>query len=69
MKTKKKIEVISGDIILMSNSDGTQDCALVLETGKTGIKMLTRSGISTFKTDDFLFNKDVVFSLDRHCKD
>ena len=63
MKQDKKVKVELGDIILISNKNGSKDCALVLEIDSYGIKMLTRFGVSTFKTDDLMFEKESVFSL------
>ncbi len=67
MKKCKKIKIQKGDVLLMRNKDTTVDCILVLEKFNEGIKILINSQVRTYKTEDFFFDQDAVFSLRQHC--
>lgn len=51
----------------MRNTDATVDCVLVLDRFKEGIKILINEKVRIYKTEDFFFDQDSVFSLKRHC--
>ena len=67
MKQYNKVKIKKGDVLLMRNKDATVDCVLVLEKFREGIKILINSQVRTFKTEDFFFDQDSVFSLKQNC--
>lgn len=67
MKNHNKINIQKGDVLLMRNTDATVDCVLVLDRFKEGIKILINEKVRIYKTEDFFFDQDSVFSLKRHC--
>ena len=67
MKNLNKINIQKGDVLLMRNTDSTVDCVLVLDRFKEGIKILINEKVRIYKTEDFFFDQDAVFSLKQHC--
>ena len=67
MKKHNKVKIQRGDVLLMRNKDATVDCVLVLDKFNEGIKILINSQVRTYKTEDFFFDQDAVFSLKRAC--
>ena len=63
MKNLNKINIQKGDVLLMRNTDSTVDCVLVLDRFKEGIKILINEKVRIYKTEDFFFDQDAVFSL------
>ena len=59
----EKIKIEKGDVILMRSKDKTVECMLVLDRMQEGIKVLINSNVRTYKTEDFFFDQDAVFSL------
>ena len=59
----EKIKIEKGDVILMRSRDKTVECMLVLDRMQEGIKVLINSSVRTYKTEDFFFDQDAVFSL------
>ena len=59
----EKIKIEKGDVILMRSKDKTVECMLVLDRMQEGIKVLINSSVRTYKTEDFFFDQDAVFSL------
>jgi hypothetical protein len=59
----EKIKIEKGDVILMRSKDETVECMLVLDRMQEGIKVLINSSVRTYKTEDFFFDQDAVFSL------
>jgi len=68
MKNDEKIQIEKGDVLLLKNTDATIDCVLVLDRFEEGIKILINSNVRTYKTSDFLFHQDSIFSLSPDCK-
>ncbi|HIL26179.1 MAG TPA: hypothetical protein EYG21_02120 [Nitrospinaceae bacterium] len=68
MKNNEKIQIEKGDVLLLKNKDATIDCVLILDRLEEGIKILINSNVRTYKTSDFLFHQDSVFSLSLDCK-
>ena len=62
----EKIKIQKGDVILMRNRDRTVECMLVLDRMREGIKVLINSSVRIYKTEDFFFDQDSVFSLKSH---
>ena len=67
MKKNKKIQIETGDVLLLRNKDETVTCMLVLDTHDEGIKILINSCVRMFKTSDLYFERDYVFSLREGC--